>query len=336
MKFYEINLQIFATQTTLLSTPGNDISPEMKTFYDKNLIRLAEPNLVHGQFGVAKPIPAGNGKKIEFRKATPLAKATPLVEGLTPEGNKLDFTKFDAEVIQYGDYITQSDVLELTAIDNTVIEATTLLANQASVTLDTVDRDALQMGTNVFYAPKADGTAVTSRAGLTKDCILTPDVIMEVVAQLRSVNAPTIDGYYACIIHPHVALDIMLNDNWRKPHEYVNTENIYKGEIGEYGGVRFVQSSEAKIYGEGDDTPAGLAVYGTLIMGKDAYGTTEVEGGGLEMFVKQKGSAGTSDPLNQRSSIGWKAMRVTTILVEDYLVRVESVSSKFSAKARKN
>ena len=335
MKFYEINLQIFATQTTLLSTPGNDLSPEMKTFYDKDLIRQAEPNLVHGQFGVAKPIPAGNGKKIEFRKSTPLAKVTaPLVEGVTPEGNKLNFTTIDAEVLQYGDYIPLSDVLELTAIDNLIVEQTRLLANQAARTLDSIDRDALHLGTNVYYAPKADGTPVESRSALTKDCVLTPDLIMEIVAQLRSANAPTFDGYYVCILHPYVALDIMLSEGWRKPHEYVNTENIYKGEIGEYGGVRFVQSSEAKIYGEGDGVPAGLAVYGTLFMGADAYGTTEVEGGGLEMIVKQKGAG--EDPLNQRSSVGWKAMRVTTILVEDYIVRVESVSSKGSTRSKKN
>ena len=332
---YVINLQLFATQTTKLDASGNDLSPEMKTFYDKNLIRLASPKLVHGQFGVKKPIPAGNGKKIEFRKATPLAKnTTPLDEGVTPPGNKLDFTKFDAAVIQYGDYITQSDVLELTAIDNTVVEATRLLSNQAAMTLDTVDREALHLGKNVVYCP-AGQTAVESRKDLTEASVLTTDVIMEVVAQLRAANAPTIDGYYTAIIHPHVALDVMKDENWKRPHEYVDTENVYKGEIGEYGGVRFVQSSEAKIYKD-DTTPSNLAVYGTLFMGDGAYGTTEVEGGGLEMIVKQKGSAGTGDPLNQRSSVGWKAMRVTTILIEDYLVRVESVSSKFSKKAEAN
>lgn len=340
MKFiYTLDLQLFATQTTLLATPGNDLSPEMKTFYEKDLLEQTKPNLVHGQFGEKKPIPAHGGKTIEFRKATPLVKATtPLVEGVTPEGNKLDFAKFDATIQQYGDFVTQSDVLSMTAIDNTIVVATKLLANQASVTLDTVDRDALHLGTNVFYCPSvaAPDTAIESRSALKDDSLLTPDVILEVVAQLRAANVPTINGKYVAIIHPHVALDIMSSEQWRKPHEYVDTANIYNGEIGEYGGVRFVESSEAKIYGTGDGIPTGLAVYGTLFLGDGAYATTEISGMGLEMFAKQAGSSGTGDPLNQRSSVGWKASRVTAILDEDRIIRVESVAKKFSKKAKAN
>lgn len=340
MKFhYTLDLQLFATQTTLLSTSGNDLSPEMKTFYEKDLIEQAQPKLVHGQFGEKKPIPRNGGKKIEFRKLTPLVKATtPLVEGVTPAGNKLDVTKFEAEIQQYGDFITQSDMLSMTAIDNTIVAATKLLSNQAAVTLDTVDRDALHLGTNVTYCPSISSpdTEITSRSALKADSLLTADMIMQAATQLRAANAPTFDGYYVAVIHPHVALDVMSDDNWRKPHEYVDTDSIYRGEIGEYGGVRFVQTSEAKIYGEDDGAPEGLAVYGTLFMGDGAYATTEIEGMGLEMFAKQLGSSGSDDPLNQRSSVGWKASRVTEILIEDYLIRVESVSKKFSAKAKAN
>ena len=334
-KITMINLQLFATQTTNLTETGNNLSPEMKVFYDKNLIDLASPKLVHGQFAVKKPIPANNGKVVKFRKATPLAKVTTLLqEGVTPEGNKLDFTEFTARVGQYGDYIETSDMLDLTAIDPIIAETTKLLANQAAISLDTVDREALNAGSNVVYCP-AGSTAVTSRANLTKDSVLTADVVMEVVAQLRAANAPTIDGYYIAIIHPHVALDIMKDDAWRKPHEYVDTDKVYKGEIGEFQGVRFIQSSEAKIVGKGTDgAPSGLAVYSTLFIGDGAYGTTEIEGGGLEMIIKQLGYG--NDPLNQRASVGWKASRVTAILIEDYLVRVESVSSKFSSKAVAN
>lgn len=341
MKFiYTLNLQLFATQTTILATPGNDLSPEMKTFYEKDLIEQASPKLVHGQFGEKKPIPENGGKKIEFRKFTPLVKdTTPLVEGVTPEGDNLDVTKIEAEIQQYGRYITQSDLLQMTSIDNTIVAATKLLSNQAALTLDTVDRDALHLGLNVTYCPSvaAPDTEISSRANLKNDSLLTPEMIMQAATQLRASNAPTFsDGNYVAIIHPHVALDVMNAEGWRKPHEYVDTDNIYKGELGEYGGVRFVSTSEAKIYGTDDGTPEGLAVYGTLFMGEGAYATTEITGLGLEMFAKQLGSSGSSDPLNQRSSIGWKASRVTKILIEDYLIRVESVSKVFSKKAKAN
>ena len=325
MEFIKINLQLFANtvQTTLL----DGLSPEMKTFYDMTLIDEASANLVHDQFGQKRPIPANGGKTIEFRKFSPLPKATtPLTEGVTPDGKSLTVTALTSTVAQYGDYITQSDVLELTSLDNTILEATKLLGKQAGSTLDTIVRDKLVAGTNVTYCPKvaADGTetAVTQRSGLDGTCKLTVKVIQKTVAKLRGQNAPTIGGKYVAIIHPYVAYDLMRDPEWIDAHKYANPTNLYEGEIGEIAGVRFVQTTEAKIFDGG--------VFATLIFGEGAYGVTEISGGGLQTIVKQKGSAGTADPLDQRSSVGWKAIKTAELLVPNYLVRVESKSSEWA------
>ena len=324
--FTKINLQLFAeVQTTLLS----GLTPEMKTLYDMTLIDEASANLVHAQFGQKRPIPKNGGKTIEFRKFTSLAKALePLTEGVTPPGKSLEVTAITAEIGQYGDFITQSDVLELTALDNTILEATKLLGKQAGATLDTVVREKLHSTTNVTYCSKGDGTAVTSREALDETCQLTVDVVNRVVAKLRAQNAPTIGGKYVAIIHPYVAYDLMSDPAWIDAHKYAKPDNLYEGEIGEIGGVRFVQTTEAKIYEGG--------VFGSLFFGEGAYCVTEVAGGGLETIVKQKGSAGTADPLDQRSSVGWKAMLTAELLIPNYIVRVESKSKAFSASATAN
>ncbi len=328
--FNKINLQLFAAtvQTTLLP----DLSAEMKTFYDMTLIDEAQSNLVHDQFGQKRPIPKNGGKTIEFRKFAALAKATtPLTEGVTPDGKGLKVSTITATVSQYGDYITQSDVLELTSLDNTILEATKLLGRQAGLTLDTIVRNVLQSGTNVTYCPKvADGveTPVTSREALDNTSQLTVKVLQQVVAKLRAQNAPTIGGKYVAIIHPYVAYDLMRDPEWIDAHKYAKPDNLYEGEIGEVAGVRFVQTSEAKIYEGG--------VFGTLVFGEGAYGVTEITGGGLQTIVKQKGSAGTADPLDQRSSVGWKAIKTAELLIPQYLVRVESKSATFSATAAEN
>lgn len=322
---FTMSLQLFAdVQTTL--TEG--LSAEMKTFYDMTLIDEAAPALVHDQFGQKRPIPKNGGKVIEFRKFAPLTKAlTPLTEGVTPQGKSLDVTTITAEVSQYGDFITMSDMLELTAIDNVVVEALKLLGRQGGATLDTVVRNILHTGTNVMYCPKIaeDGseTAVTSRATLDNTCRLTVKQVQKAVAKLRAQNAPPISGKYVAIIHPYAAYDLMRDKEWIDAHKYAQPENLYEGEIGEIAGVRFVQTTEAKIYENG--------VFGTLIFGEGAYGNTEIAGGGMETIVKQKGSAGTADPLDQRSSVGWKGQKTAEILVEQYMVRVESKSPDFSA-----
>ena len=293
-------LQLFANEVQTTASDG--LSAEMKTFYDMTLIDEATPALVHDQFGQKRPIPKNGGKTIEFRKFVPLAKAlTPLQEGITPDGKSLEVNTVTATVNQYGDYVTMSDMLELTAVDNVIVEALKLLGRQGGATLDTVVRNILHSGTNVTYCPKvaADGTEtqVTSRSQLDNTCQLSVKVVQQVVAKLRAQNAPTIQGKYIAIIHPYAAYDLMRDPEWIDAHKYASPENLFEGEIGEIGGVRFVQTTEAKIYEGG--------VFGTLFFGDGAYGTTEVAGGGMETIVKQKGSAGTADPLDQRSSVGY-------------------------------
>ena len=333
----KLNLQLFANEVQTTLTDG--LSAEMKTFYDMTLIDEASPNLVHDQFGQKRPIPKNGGKTIEFRKFAPLDKAlTPLTEGVTPDGKSLEVNTVTATVSQYGDYITLSDVLELTAVDNVIVESLKLLGRQGGATLDTVVRNVLQSGTNVTYCPKvANGveTAVTSRANLDATAQLTVDVVQQVVAKLRAQNAPTINGKYVAIIHPYVAYDLMRDPEWIDAHKYAQPVNLYEGEIGEIAGVRFVQTTEAKIY-TGSGCPSGLAVFGTLFLGDGAYGTTEITGGGMQTIVKQKGSAGTADPLDQRSSVGWKGMKTAQLLIPQYLVRVESCSKRFSGTAAAN
>ena len=339
MKEFKLNLQLFANQvqTTLLE----GLTPEMKTYYDMNLINEAEANLIHDQFGQKRPIPANGGKTIEFRKFSPLAKATTaLTEGVTPDGKSLNVSTITATVAQYGDYITQSDVLELTSIDNTIVEATKLLGSQAGRTLDTIVRNVLVAGTNVSFCPKvaADGTetAVTSRSALDTTSRLTVKTVQKVVAKLRGQNAPTINGKYVAIIHPYVAYDLMRDKEWIDAHKYANPTNLYEGEIGEIAGVRFVQTTEAKVWND-DTCPANgekkHSVFATLFIGDGAYGVTDITGGGLQTIVKQKGSAGTADPLDQRSSVGWKAIKTAELLIPSYLVRVESCSPDFDETA---
>ena len=339
-KTMKLDLQMFATASTQNqnTTDASGMSAEMKTFYEKRLIDQAEPALVHDQFGDPYPIPANGGKNIEFRKYDSLPKATtPLTEGVTPDGQTMNVSTVTAEVKQYGGWVPITDTLQLTSIDNNILQATKIIASQAGRTLDTIVRDVLAGGTNVIYAPKiGEGgaeTAVTSRATLDATCQLTSDLIARAATQLKAMNADPIGTSFVGIIHPYVAYELRRDPDWIDVHKYAQPDEIYNGEIGTLHGVRFVETSEAKIW-KGTGCPAGLAVFSTLILGAHAYGSTEIEGGGLEHIVKQLGYG--DDPLNQRASVGWKAHKTAERLVEQYMVRIESCSARYSATAEAN
>lgn len=405
---YLMNLRLFGLETNVTTDSG--LSDEMKTFYSNYLIDMAEPELVHDQFGQKHPIPKNGGKTIEFRKFDNLPKAlTPLTEGVTPDGQKLSMSVITATVAQYGGYVTLSDILLLTAIDNNMVQATRQLGSQAGRTLDTITREVLNGGTNVQYgagSKKYRYKLVGGDATAANNDYLTVDTIRRAVRFLKVMNTPRIDGGFVGIIHPDTEYDIMSDPKWVNVKTYSDPSGIYQGEIGKIEGVRFVESTEAKVfhaadlasdsrtllvnnasnYAAGsitsiafdggtvaahalkgrkvliggyqftvtDNTDSALTVtalttttaindntviypgeagadgrdvYSTLILGADAYGVTELSGGGLEHIVKQLGSAGTADPLNQRATVGWKATKVAERLVEQYMVRVETAST---------
>ena len=422
-----INLQLFGAGDVVLGTEGivnsrygsvqyygegEGLSEEMKTYYSDYLIDNAEPALVHDRFAQKHKIPTGGGKTIQFRKYDPLPKLTsPIAEGVTPSGQTINMGTVNATVAQYGGYVELTDLLIMTAIDNNLCMATKLLGSQAGRTLDSISREVLVGGTNVQYG---EGK-VSSRAQLAggkenreDNHYLTVDAVRRAVRFLKNQNAEKINGAYVAIIHPDCAYDLMSDPNWKYPHQYADPAAIFEGEIGKIEGVRFIESTEAKIFHAADlannmrnltaigvtnngstinfnteakvmsnslvgravlvdgkkyyvsantssaivlctdatcQTPAnlnctdgtiiypgeagacGIDVYATLVFGDNAYGTTSLADGGLEHIVKQLGSAGTSDPLNQRATVGWKATKVTVRLVEAFMIRIETAAS---------
>ena len=444
-----LDLQLFGAGENVNTTTGlvdaiggtqggesNGLSQEMKTYYADYLIDNAEPNLIHDQFAQKHPIPRNGGKTIQFRKYDPLPKLTSaLSEGVTPSGQTLNMSVVEATVHQYGGYVEFSDLLLLSAIDNNLVMATKLLGSQAGRTLDTITREVLCGGTNVQYAADAVAARYLLTGGAESgNHYMSVDCIKRAVRFLKNQNAEKINGAFACIIHPDCAYDLTSDPNWKYPHQYADTKELYEGEIGMIEGVRFVESTEAKVFHAPDLTPesrtipclesayttlevagtvsegmgtgtkyrlkigvkasadmvgraillydesegswqygvingalysasgdnfiyldrellagatgdkaitttasdmiypgeAGLGgrdVYATLVMGDNAYGTTELTGGGLQHIVKQLGSAGTADPLNQRATVGWKATKVAARLVEAFMVRIETAST---------
>lgn len=325
MKELFLNLQLFAWSEGQPGTPTvnpvnlttqSSMSPTMKPFIDTYLLENARETSIFTQFGKQEKM---KGNKIEWRKFNTFAKAlTPLQEGVVPSGQTFGMTKIEAETTQHGDYTVITDRLSREAFDNVVVGATEEMGAAMGETYDTLTRNILVAGNNVMYCPNGE-VEVTSRGDITKDCILTPDVVNRVQTFLKKCKAPKIDGYYVAIIHPSVAYDLRSSKAWEEYHKFTNVDPIYKGEIGELHGVRFIESTNAKIWKDHD-----TCVYATLFLGKDAFGVLNPEGEGTEMIVKREDEIG--GPINQFSTIGYKFCHGAKILYQERMVRVESGS----------
>ena len=323
-KELKFNLQLFAfeagkTAGTPVVQPVNvttqdSMSPTMKTFYDTTLLENAREAMIFTQFGKKQPM---KGNKVEWRKFNTFAKAlTPLTEGVIPTGQTFGMTKIEAETTQHGDYVAVSDRLELESYDDVIFGASEEMGATSGETYDTLTRNILVAGNCVAYAGGKE-----SRATLTNDDVLNPDMVNKTQTWLKKNKAPKIDGAYVALIHPSVAYDLRNSEEWKEYHKYNDVTPIFKGEIGELHGVRFVESNECKVWKE----DGGVAVYATLFLGKDAYGVLDPEGEGMEMIIKPKEVAG--GPLNQFSTIGYKFCHGAKILYQERMMRVESGSS---------
>lgn len=334
----------------------NTLAPELKTFYDTELLENARTEMFYAQFGRKQRLPKNGGTTIEWRKFNTFARASELKEGVIPTGQQFGSSSITASISQYGTYTSITDKLEMRAYDNVILAATEEMGASAAATQETLIRNALLVGTNVMYCDNVDvnGTVLstpTSPATMGAGggssnsdgwALLTPTMVNKAVTKMKKDRVPRINGKYYAVIHPSVAYDLRQSKEWIEVHKYAATSEIFNGEIGELHGCRFIEDTFAPILGgsyiySGSTTYKNKSdgvTYATYFFGKDGFGIVDPEGGGLEMIIHDKDEIG--GPLNQFSTIGYKfETNGATILYPERVLRVMSVSS-YSATDEEN
>lgn len=329
----------------MTTTTITQVVPGVQAFYDRNLLARAQPADVHGRFGQKRPIAKRSGNQIKFRRYSQLATAsTPLTEGVSPAGSQLAVTDLTATLVQFGDFITLSDLVSMTNQDAVVTEATDVLGDQAGTTIDQARRDVMVAGTNVAYANGVANRAATNSKLLAADLdkairflkVQNAKYIKEaMIGASDKVGTGAVRKAFIGIVHPDVEFDLESITGYRSVSDYGSQEGVIEDEIGSYKNIRFVSSTNAKILpGAGasgtttyKNTGSLYDVYTTLIIADNAYGISALTGEAMSTYVKPLGSAGTADPLEQRSTVGWKATTTTKILNDSWMIRIESAAS---------
>lgn len=325
-----------------LITGTSQVAVNIQNYYDRNLLERAVPSLIHGKYCQIRPLPQNSGTRINFRRYNSLAaNTTKLQEGVTPTGKQASTTDIYATVSQYGDFIIYTDWLTMTSLDPSLLEFTDILGEQMGLTSDTLDRDMMVTGTTVRLA-----NAVSARTDIVTT-VSTTDIksvirmlelantakiskAIQAGAKIATVSVPK--GFRA-ITHTSMRQDYEALAGFTKAQDYASQQNVPETEIGTYGNVRVETTTNAKIWADGggalgatglvSTSDSQVDVYSTLIFGKNAVGTTPLQKGNIKNIVKNVGSSGVEDALDQRGSSGWKMAKVTKILQEDFMGRVE-------------
>ena len=364
MEFIRFNLQLFADAGTLVNATVNyanaytgettafegvnTLSPELKDFYDTELLENARVEMFYAQFAKRQNLPANHGGKVEWRKWNTFERASKLQEGVIPTGQKFGITAINGSIDQYGTYTSITDKLELRAYDDVILGATEEMGASAAETQEVLIRDALLVNTNVLYCDNitvATGAKVSTPTAASQMeataetmAVLTPKMVNKAVTIMKKNRVPRINGKYYAVVHPSVAHDLRESEGWIEAHKYAAPEELFNGEIGELHGVRFIENAFAPVLG-GEKTAeyknkAGTMSYASYFFGKDGFGIIDPAGGALEMIVHDKSEIG--GPLNQFSTIGYKfETNGATILYPERVLRVMSTTS-FSADDEEN
>jgi N4-gp56 family major capsid protein len=303
-----------------LNTTAISTAPATKpsAYYDKVLLTvLRQTEFGFDRFSQKKSIPTGNGRTVNFRKLGKLAPAlTPLTEGVTPDGNTASKTNITASIEQYGDYLAFSDRVDFEEIDPILEGYAVEQGHQAKETLDIIVREILAAGTNVMYA-----NSKTSRATLAAgDKFMLRDARKAVRFFKKNFIKPVVGNDYACFISPDTKYDIMDDPDFQKGMQYgQNNQPMMDNEVSRIFNVRYFEVVNAKVFAAAGT--GGVDVHAAIFLGRNGYGTTEIEGrGNVKTIIKGLGSSGTLDPLNQRQTQGWKVDAFGAVRLEELAI----------------
>lgn len=330
-----------ANQTTITTMIG--------IYYDKVFLERLEKSLVYDKYGEQRPLPENSGGTVLWHQLLNPSVGYSLGDGSIPAASAVSTRRVSAVPIQYADLKSISDQVDRTAVNPVVDETVKSLGYGAALTKDTLigqqigfQGDAstgvtgaasattpsvnsqgfpiIDGNTGTVYWPTGtNGTAVPMNQGVLSTVAQIAH-IRKAVTHLKNMAAvPFDDGNYRGIIHPTVSDQIRSDSTFTTWMAYTNRASaLDKGRLGVIERVMFEETPNAitttvrASAWAASYVSAGGSIYGTLIVGRQAYGVTKL--GGKDAKVQMVTGADKADPLNQVTYVGYKLYMAAKVL----------------------
>lgn len=293
---------------SMLTVGGPNISGSGSVWGQNASIIGGDPNSVAGGFPVSSVVGVAA-----------------FAEGTNPTSITWGATSYSSGPAQYGILVAVSDLLVRNSAIEVINNATTEVRNALARMVDIAIQSVVNAGSNgVIYSG-----GKTARTSLGSGDLITTADIVRGVTYLRGSNAaglkPFEGGYYTGIIHPNVAGDLMSNTasgSYVDISRYTNVEDLKKGQVGGFRGVRFLESAFQSYYN------STVPVMPTTLIGQDSFGWGYFQ----EPQAILTTTADSQNALNLYSSIGGKVSLGVTRFNDSYgTARVVRIESAFTA-----
>lgn len=280
---------------------------------------------------------------------TPLTELNTTVSFPTRTATTPTRTPITKAVSKYGDHIVLNEEADTFNFNGQTAELLDRLAEQAGRSLNWIQRNEMEDNATLVRA----GGAASDGAIASKLVVANLDGVVNTLdrnvartfttmttGSQNEATVPIMMGFYG-VCHSDVAYDLSKLTGFKSIETYAGQVQVMPGEFGFYGnagkGIRFCSTADASIdLGSGAagaasnglrGTSDNTDLYTTVIYGRNAVGSL-----GLEMPLPTEvlnansgfspiqiinhgfGSAGVADPLNELSTLGWKAWSAAQIL----------------------
>ena len=330
---------------------GGDLAPRVGIQAVALLLETAQPLMVTQRFATQEVMQKNSGDTLKWRRYEPWAPATqPLTEGVPPTKQPLVKKDYTAILREYGAWSELTSKVTELHPDNVLGVLTKNCGRQAAQTFEELTFNVLKAGTNVFYAGTATTRATVNATIQRKDLQLVVrgfrrnDVmpISSIIMPSAMISTKGVEESYFAMSHPDMEADIRHITGFTSVVEYGHADAAVPGEIGKSEQIRFVLSRFNKPFlaagnagttylsnGSAPATSLAADVYGTVIVGKDAYGVVRLQGmKSVQFFVANPGEPRPpADPLGQLGSVGWRSWWAGAILNDYAVARIECAAT---------
>ncbi len=268
-------------------------------------------------------------------------------------------TPVTAQMLKYGNFLEVTEELDMMSVNSTSAKLSTVLGENAGASYNAILAAVFQGATNVARSNGAGtanvNTVINDSAVRTAYNHINRNSGLHFMPEgygSQNIGTSPIRAAYMGVCHVDVEEDVRNLTGFVPVESYAGYTQAYPYEFGTVGGVRWVSTELTTLIDAGAgaiggtnvrETTTNADVYDSFVVAMDAVGAVglgenhakEIYRTGdripaVEVIYHQAGSAGSADPLNEISTLGWKGWLVGKILNADWIVKIESAATDYA------